>query len=62
MLVKGYGLLSFAKNMSKNIVKNISKILNSKYSQTLLDHAKQSGTDAFLRKESLKKQRKQPEI
>ena len=48
--------------MSKNIVKNISKILNSKYSQTLLDHAKQSGTDAFLRKESLKKQRKQPEI
>ena len=62
MLVKGYGLLSFAKNMSKNIVKNISKILNSKYSQTLLDHAKQSGTDALLRKESFKKQRKQPEI
>ena len=25
MTVKGYGLLSFAKNMSKNIGKNISK-------------------------------------
>ena len=48
--------------MSKNIAKNISKILNSKYSQTLLDHAKQSGTDVLLRKESFKKQRKQPEI
>ena len=27
--------------------KNISKSLNSKYSQKLLDHAKQSATDAF---------------
>ena len=31
--------------MSKNIIKNISKILNSKYSQNVLDHAKQSATD-----------------
>ena len=47
IFVKGYGFLSFAKNMSKNIGKNISKSLNSKYSQKLLDHARQSATDAF---------------
>ena len=29
---KGYGFLSFAKNMSKNIGKDMSKNLNSKYS------------------------------
>ena len=39
--------------MSKNIGKNISKSLNSKYSQNLIDHAKQSATDAF--KTSLKR-------
>ena len=33
--------------MGKNTVKNISKSLNSEYSQKLLDHAKQSATDAF---------------
>ena len=32
--------------MGKNIGKYISKILSSKHSQTLLDHGKQSGTDA----------------
>ena len=32
IFVKGYGFLSFA----KNIVKNISKNLNGKYSQNLL--------------------------
>ena len=37
--VKGYGFLSFAINMGKNISKNLS----SKYSQKLLDHA----TDAL---------------
>ena len=37
----------FRKNMSKNIGKNISKSLNSKYSQKLLDYAKQSKPDAF---------------
>ena len=35
--VKGYGFLSFVKNMGKNIGKNISK----NYSPKLLDHAKQ---------------------
>ena len=40
IFVKGYGFLSFAKNIGKNI----SKILSGKYSQKLLDHAKQSST------------------
>ena len=51
---KGYRFLFFAKNMSKNIGKDISKILSGKYSpgmlamrQKLLDHAKQSATDAL---------------
>ena len=35
--VKGYGFLSFAKNIGKNI--------SSKYSQKLVDSAKKSGTD-----------------
>ena len=42
-----YEFLSFVKNMGKNIGKNVSKCLNSKYSQKILDHAKQSATDAF---------------
>ena len=37
--VKGYGFLSFAKNMGKN--------LSYKYGQTLLDIAKKSMTDAI---------------
>ena len=37
--VKGYGFLSFAKNMGKN--------LSNKYSQKLLDAAKKSTTDAI---------------
>ena len=32
--------------MGKNIGKNISKSLSGKYSQKLIDHAKQSTTDA----------------
>ena len=32
IFVKGYGFLSFAKNMSKKISKNISKSLMDKYS------------------------------
>ena len=40
---KGYGFLSFAKNIGRKISKNLS----SKYSQKLHDHAKQSATDAF---------------
>ena len=39
--------MSFPKNMSKYIGKNISKSLNSKYNQELLDHAKQSATGVF---------------
>ena len=42
-----YEFLSFAKNMGKNIGKNIIKNLHSKYDQKVLDHAKQSATDAF---------------
>ena len=37
--VKGYGFLSFAKNIGKNI--------SSKYSQKLVDSAKKSATDAI---------------
>ena len=43
MLVKSYGFLSFAENMGRSI----SKSLSSKDSQKLLDHAKQSATDAL---------------
>ena len=39
----GYRFLSFAKKTGKYINKNVS----GKYSQTPLDHAKQSATDAF---------------
>ena len=37
--IKGYGFLSFAKNMGKN--------LSNKYGQKLLDSAKKSTTDAI---------------
>ena len=47
IFVKAYGFLTFAKNMGNIISKNISKILSGKYSQKLLDHAKQSATDAL---------------
>ena len=54
IFVKGYGFLSFAKNMDKNNGKNISKSLSGKYSpgmlamcQKLLDNAKKSATDAL---------------
>ena len=33
--------------MCKNIVENISMNLSGKYSQKLVDHAKQSATDAL---------------
>ena len=32
IFVKGYGFLSFAKNMIKNIDKNLSETFSSKYS------------------------------
>ena len=47
IFVKGYGFLSFAKNMSKNIGKYLSRNLSSKYSQKVLDHAKQSDRDTL---------------
>ena len=47
IFVKGYGFLSFTKNLGKNIGKNISKNLSGKYSQKLLEHAKKSATDAL---------------
>ena len=45
--VKGYGILSFYKMMGKIIGKNISKTLNGKQSQKIIDYAKQSVTYAF---------------
>ena len=47
IFVKGFGFLSFAKNMGKDIGKSISKNLIGKYGQKPLDHAKQSATDAI---------------
>ena len=38
-----YGFLSFVKNMGKNIIQQLS----CKYSQKLLDHAKQCAADAL---------------
>ena len=53
---KGYGFLSFAKNMGKG--------LSNKYGQKTFDSAKTSTTDAIklLQKEQFKKQQKQPII
>ena len=54
IFIKGYGFLSFPKNMGKNIGKNIRKNFSGKYSpgvlamcQKLLDHAKKSSTDTL---------------
>ena len=47
ILVKVNGFLSFAKNMRKNIGKNIIENLSSKQDQKFLDYAKQSVTDAL---------------
>ena len=51
--VRGYGFLSFARNMGRN--------LNNKYGQKVLDSAKKSTTDAIKQhqKEQFKKQQKQ---
>ena len=47
IFVKGYGFLSFPKNMGKNIGKNIRKNLSSKYNQKIFHHAKKSSIDAL---------------
>ena len=39
IFVKGYGFLSFAKNLGKNITKYVSKKLSGIYSQKPVDHA-----------------------
>ena len=44
--VKGYGFLSFAKNMGRHANK-VAKNLNNKYGQKLLDSTKKSTTDAM---------------
>ena len=53
LYVKGYGFLSFAKNVGKN--------LSNKYSQKLLDSAKKYATDAIktASKREIRKQQKQ---
>ena len=40
LFVKGYGFLSFTKNIDKNIGKFINKNLSNKYSHKPLDHTK----------------------
>ena len=54
--VKGYGFLSFAKNMDKS--------LSNKYDKKLFDSAKKSTTDAIITasKRAIKKSQKQLEI
>ena len=44
--VKGYGFLSFAKNLGTHATK-VSNNLNNKYGQKLADSAKKSATDAL---------------
>ena len=44
--VKGYGLLSFARNLGTHAIK-LAKNLNNNYGQKLADSAKKSATDAF---------------
>ena len=48
--VKGYGFLSFAKNVGKNMGTHATKVaknVSGKYIQKLLDSAKKSTTDAI---------------
>ena len=44
--VKGYGFLSFARNLGTHSIK-VAKNLNNKYGQKLADSAKKSATDAL---------------
>ena len=48
IFVKGYGFLSFAKNMGQNICENISKNLSGKHRQ-----------ETKIQKEQFRKQQKQ---
>ena len=60
IFLKGYGFLSFAKNVDEDIGKNLS----GKYRKKLFDHTKQSTTDSLdtvskrvIHKKKKKKQR-----
>ena len=44
--VKGYGFLSFAKNLGTHAAK-VAKNLNNKYYQKVVDSAKKSATDSL---------------
>ena len=44
---KGYGFLSFVKNMDKNIGKNININISGKCSRNFIGHAKHCATDVF---------------
>ena len=44
--VKGYGFLSFARNIGTHAAK-VAKSMSNKYSQKLVDSAKKSATDAI---------------
>ena len=61
--VKGYGFLSFARNIGTPAAK-FAKNMSDKYSQKLVDTAKKFATDAIklLQKEQFKKQLKQLDI
>ena len=45
--VKGYGFLSFARNIGAHATK-VAKNMNNKYSQKLVDTAKKSATDPII--------------
>ena len=45
IFVNGYGFLSSAANIGRNMDKNITKNLSGKYSQKHLDHAKKFSID-----------------
>ena len=47
IFLQGFGFLSFARIIGKNVGIIISKSVSSKYSQKLLDHAQQSATNAL---------------
>ena len=55
--VKGYGFLSFVRNIGTHAAK-VAKNMSNKYSQKLVNTAKKSATDTkrLLQKEQFKKQ------
>ena len=47
IFVNSYEFLSFTQNVGKNICKITSESLSNKYEQKILDHTKNSATDAL---------------